>query len=209
MTAVVYVHGLWMPGDEAFILKHRLAQEFGLSLRAFRYSGTSESMGEVTERLDGFVRDLHTDAVHFIGHSLGGLVIYRFFERFPVQPAGNVVFLGTPGVASRAAERAGRFAPFAQLLEASVAAELLHPQERRWSHARPLGIIAGTEPMGFGQLLAEFDEEHDGTIGVSETRLPGATAHLVLPVSHFALLLSETVARETGRFLTEGRFSSL
>jgi pimeloyl-ACP methyl ester carboxylesterase len=207
VTAVVYVHGLWMPGEESLILRHRLAHEFGLDLHAFRYSGTSETMNTVTERLDTFVRELQAPVVHLLGHSLGGLVIYRLLERFPAQPAGGCVFLGTPCVASRAAQQAGRFAPLAQLLERSVAAELLHPHERRWQHARPLGVIAGTQPIGLGQFLADFEEENDGTIGVSETRIPGVTAHLVLPVSHFAMLLSESVARESGLFLTQGRFS--
>jgi pimeloyl-ACP methyl ester carboxylesterase len=207
MAAVVYVHGLWMPGDESLILRHRLANEFSLELHPFRYSATSSVMSEIVERLDAFVRELRSSEVHLVGHSLGGLVIYRFLERFPKQPAGRAVFLGTPCVGSRAAERAGRFAPVAHLMGQSVAEELLKPQERRWDHARPLGIIAGTQPLGFGQLVAGFDEDNDGTIAVSETRMPGATDTLVLPVSHLGLLVSARVARETGLFLTTGHFS--
>jgi pimeloyl-ACP methyl ester carboxylesterase len=207
MAAVVYVHGLWMPGEESLILRHRLAHEFSLELHPFRYSATASVMSEIAERLDVFVRELRSSVVHFVGHSLGGLVIYRFLERFPEQPAGRAVFLGTPCVGSRAAERAGRFAPVGHLMGRSVAEELTKPQERRWDHARPLGIIAGTQPLGFGQLFAAFNEDNDGTVAVSETRMPGATDTLVLPVSHLGLLLSARVARETGLFLTTGHFS--
>jgi pimeloyl-ACP methyl ester carboxylesterase len=208
VTPVVYVHGLWMPGQESLILRHRLAHEFDLALHSFHYSAASSTMNDVTAGLQAFVRELQAPLVHFVGHSLGGLVIYRFLERFPEQPAGAVVFLGTPGVASRAAEQASRFAPLAHLMGQSVAEELLHARERRWTHRQPLGIIAGTQPIGLGQLLAGFDEENDGTIAVSETRLPGAAAHIVLPVSHLGMLLSARVAHETGLFLTQGRFSS-
>jgi pimeloyl-ACP methyl ester carboxylesterase len=204
---VVYVHGLWMPGEESLVLRHRLAQEFDLVLHAFRYSAVSTSMAAITESLAAFVRELDAATVHFVGHSLGGLVIYRFLERFPNPPPGRVVFLGTPCIASRAAERAGRFAPVAQLMGPSVADELLAPRERRWSFARDLGIIAGTQALGLGQLFAHFDEEHDGTVAVSETRMSGATDHITLPVSHLGMLLSARVAHETGLFLTEGRFS--
>jgi pimeloyl-ACP methyl ester carboxylesterase len=207
MAAAVYVHGLWMPGEESLILKHRLAHEYGLTLHSFRYSAASSSMSAITERLQAFVGELQAAAVHFIGHSLGGLVIYRFLERFPQQPPGGAVFLGTPCVASRAAERASRFAPVAHLMGPSVREELVAPQERRWTHARPLGIVAGTQPIGFGQLLANFEEDNDGTVAVSETRMPGAADHITLPVSHFGMLLSARVAQETGRFLSEGRFS--
>ena len=203
---VVYVHGLWMPGEESLILRHRLSNEFGLTLQAFRYSAASATMSDITERLESWVRELKAPAVHFLGHSLGGLVIHRFLERFPDQPPGRVVFLGTPCVASRVAQRASRFAPIAHLMGPSVAEELLQPHERRWEQARPLGIIAGSQPIGVGQLLADFTEENDGTVAVSETRMPGATDHIVLPVSHLGMLLSARVARETGSFLTQGRF---
>jgi hypothetical protein len=93
------------------------------------------------------------------------------------------------------------------LMGPSVADELLRPRERCWTFGRPLGIVAGTQSVGLGQFLAGFEEECDGTVGVSETRLPGATDHIVLPVSHMGLLVSPRVARETGLFLQNGRFS--
>ena len=207
MAAVVYVHGLWMPGEESLVLKTRLSREFGLALHAFRYSAATTAMNLISERLAEFVHALASPEVHFVGHSLGGLVIYRFLERFPDQPPGRVVFLGTPSVASRAAEHAARFAPIAHLMGQSVAEELLQPRERRWSQPRALGIVAGTQPLGLGQLLAHFREPNDGTVAVSETRMPGATDHISLPVSHLGMLVSARVAHETGRFLTYGHFS--
>jgi pimeloyl-ACP methyl ester carboxylesterase len=196
-----------MPGEESLVLKSRLAHEFALTLHAFRYSAVFSAMNSITASLADFVRELDVPEVHFVGHSLGGLVIHRFLERFPEQPPGRVVFLGTPSVASRAAEYASRFAPIAHLMGQSVAEELLQPRERRWTHADPLGIVAGTQPLGLGQLLAHFQEENDGTVSVSETRLPGATDHIVLPVSHLGMLVSARVAHETGLFLTQGHFS--
>ncbi len=201
------MHGLWLPGEESLVLKHHLAQEFELELHWFRYFGASESMSDITARLADFVRELAVPEVHFVGHSLGGLVLYRLLERFPEQPPGRVVFLGVPCVASRAAQRAGMFGPLAQLMGPTVAEELLTPHERRWAQGRPLGVVAGDQPLGLGQFLAHFDEENDGTIAVSETRMPGATDHIVLPVSHLGMLVSARVAHETGLFLTQGRFS--
>ena len=204
---VVYVHGLWMSGGESLLLRRRLAREYGLKVHAFRYAAAAASMSEITSGLQHFVRTLRATRLHFVGHSLGGLVIYRFLERYPQQPPGHVVFLGTPAVASRAAVKAAHFRLVASLMGRSVADELLQPRERRWEMDRPLGIIAGTQPLGFGQFVARFDEDCDGTIGVSETRLPGATDHITLPVSHLGMLVSARVARQTGAFLQGGRFS--
>jgi hypothetical protein len=196
-----------MPGEESLVLRRRLAQEFALELHAFRYSAVGSGMVSITASLADFVRELAAPEVHFVGHSLGGLVIYRFLERFPEQPPGRVVFLGTPSVGSRAAEHAARFSPVAHLMGQSVAEELLQPHERCWTHTRPLGIVAGTQRIGLGQLLAQYKEDNDGTVAVSETRMPGASDHIVLPVSHLAMLVSARVAHETGLFLTRGHFS--
>ena len=207
LGAVVYLHGLWMPGEESLVLGGRLREEFGLTLHPFRYSTVFSNVRSTTERLAAFVAELKAPELHFVGHSLGGLIIHRFFERYAEQPPGRVVFLGTPSVASRAALSASRFAPLAQLMGQSAAEELLTPHARRWSAARELGIVAGTQPLGVGQFLAHFTEENDGTVAVSETRMPGATDHITLPVSHLGMLVSARVAHETGRFLTRGRFS--
>jgi pimeloyl-ACP methyl ester carboxylesterase len=203
---VIYVHGLWLTGRESLVLRRRLEREFGFRVHPFRYHTVSEPMSHVTERLAGFVRNLNPTTLHFVGHSLGGLVVYRFLERFPDQPSGKVVFLGTPAVASRAAEKAARWRLARSLIGKCVEEELLAPHERRWAFPRDLGIIAGTRRMGLGQFIARLDEDCDGTISVNETRLQGATDHITLPVSHMGMLLSTRVAREVGAFLEKGRF---
>jgi pimeloyl-ACP methyl ester carboxylesterase len=204
---VVYVHGLWMRGGESLLLAQRLLREFGLQVHAFPYSAGTWGMEEITVHLQGFVHSLDVPAVHFVGHSLGGLVIYRYFERYPEQLPGRAVFLGTPCLESRAAVQAAQVRFISVLMGPSVADELLRPRERRWTFGRPLGIIAGSQSIGLGQFVAGFEEECDGTVAVSETRLPGAADHIVLPVSHMGMLVSARVARETGAFLRDGRFS--
>ena len=88
---VVYVHGLWMRGGESLLLAQRLLREFGLRMHAFPYSAGTWAMEEITGHLQSFVRSLELPAVHFVGHSLGGLVIYRYFEHYPEQPPGRAV----------------------------------------------------------------------------------------------------------------------
>lgn len=204
---IIYVHGLWMSGGEGLLLRHRLARDLGATVHAFAYSAVTHGMEHITDELRAFVAAIDPPRVHFVGHSLGGLVIYRFFERFTHQPPGRVVFLGSPCVSSRAAVKAGQSRFISALMGRSVAEELLTPRERRWHFDRPLGIIAGSYSFGFGQFLAGFEEDSDGTVAVSETRLPGATDHIVVPVSHLGMLVSARVARESARFLKNGHFS--
>jgi pimeloyl-ACP methyl ester carboxylesterase len=204
---VVFLHGLWLHGHEAVLLRHRLQNSCGLEVQVFRYPSVSATMAEVTARLQAFIARQSPRELHLVGHSLGGLVAYRFLERFPLQPPGRVVFLGTPAVASRAALDVARVRLGRTLLGRCVAEELLTERRREWSGTRDLGIIAGTRALGLGRLVVKFAAPSDGSVAVSETRLPGATDHITLPVSHFGMLLSARVARETAGFLAHGKFS--
>jgi len=204
-THIVYVHGLWMNGTESLFLRRRLRSQVGVPTHAFRYRSVSAKMTDITAALHGFVQELAPKSLHLIAHSLGGLVVYRFLERYPDTPPGRVVFLGVPLVASRAAVSVSarlRWAPLGR----SVADELLTPQQRPWPAGRELGVIAGTRPMGLGRFFAGYDEDYDGTVAVSETRVPGATDFISLPVSHSGMMLSARVAREAGAFFKNGRF---
>jgi pimeloyl-ACP methyl ester carboxylesterase len=203
---VIYVHGLWLTGREAVLLRHRLAREFDFDVHTFRYPSVRSSMSEIVEALRAYVQRLAPATLNLVGHSLGGLVIYRFLERYPEQPEGRVVFLGTPSVSCRAAITAGRMRWAAALMGQCIAEELLVTRERGWRFARSVGVIAGDRSLGLGRLFARFDEPNDGAIAVRETRLAGASEHLTLPVSHSGMLFSARVAHEAGHFLRNGRF---
>lgn len=206
-TAAVFVHGLWLTGAESLLMRRRLAARHGFECHSFTYRTTGPAMGDVLAQLAGYVERLDAEQVHFVGHSLGGLVLYRFFETMPCAPPGRVVFLGSPTVKSRTAERVGRLPLLSSLIGRMVSDELVAPHDpREWRCPRELGVIAGTRPLGLGRFFARFDEDCDGTIGVSETRLPGHTAHVTLPVSHMGMLASPAVAEQVGEFLSNGRF---
>jgi pimeloyl-ACP methyl ester carboxylesterase len=205
---VIYVHGLWMNGADGLVLRRRIERDFGMKTHSFHYRSVSGSMSDIAGRLAEFARRLPGERVHFMGHSLGGLVIYRTLERCPDLPPGRVVFLGSPAVASRVAVVVNeRLVWASKLLGRCVAEELLTERSRRWQIDRDLGIVAGTRKLGLGRLFTTFDGDSDGTVSVSEARLPGATDFITQPVSHMGLLMSAKVARQAGTFLRDGRFS--
>ena len=69
-----------------------------------------------------------------------------------------------------------------------------------------IGAIAGNVRVGMGQFIARFGEESDGTVGVSETIIPGLSDHLVLPHSHMGMLFADDVAAQVAHFLRNGAF---
>src|SRR5687767_8878242 len=206
-TAAVFVHGLWLTGAESALLRRRIRATHGFECHSFTYRTVSNSVQPVIDQLAQFVNRIDADRVHFVGHSLGGIVLHRYFEQAKDLPPGRVVFLGSPTVRSKTAERVGRLPVFRSMIGRMVTEELVQPADaREWRCDRELGCIAGTRPMGLGRFFARFDEDSDGTVGVGETKLPGHSAHLTLPVSHMGMLLSADVARQVGEFLENGRF---
>jgi pimeloyl-ACP methyl ester carboxylesterase len=204
--AALYVHGLWMPGAEGWVLRRRLATDWGLQVEAFHYHSTHESVAGIVAALHRQVQAMTATRLDFIGHSLGGIVILRYLEQHTPQRPGRVVLLGTPAQGCAAARQLARSEFARHLLGPAVAEELLQPHPRHWSLGRDLGIIAGTHSLSLGKLVLRFSEPNDGTVTVSETRLPGAAAHLCLGVSHTGMLFSRQVAHHTGHFLEHGRF---
>lgn len=207
-ATVIYVHGLWMPGNESALLGRRLARAHGYHTHVFRYRSVSDPMLQIVAALHALIERIDAPQVHLLGHSLGGLIIMRCLEHYTMEQPGRVVFMGTPCAGSRAVRRLGPWAWGRRALGHAVREELLVERSRRWDSERELGIIAGTLPVGLAQLLVNFGEPNDGVVGISETRLEGAKSWLSVPVAHAGMLISATVARAAGNFFAEGCFGT-
>jgi len=207
-TVVVYVHGLWLSGNEAGILLRRLGRQLNVKTRAFSYASMTSSISDSARALATFLRVQRADTLHLVGHSLGGLVILKLFENGEDAqlPPGRIVLLGSPLNGSRAAQNLARLPFGRKIMGRGVREDLLTERQRRWTGQRELGVIAGSVGIGLGRLVGVFGAPSDGTIFVEETRLPGILDHLVLRVSHTALPFSSTVARQTAAFLSDGNF---
>lgn len=209
---LLFVHGLWMPGPESALFRRRVAAALGARSEVFTWRTTQESSEVVIDRLAARIRELAPRELHLVGHSLGGIAVLQLLAHHPAQPPGRVVLLGSPTAGSLTAEKfSARFPPGQRLLGPFLREQVMARQPgstRIWDHPdRPLGVIAGTRSVGLGRFVAGFNEPNDGTVALRETEIEGATDRLTLPVSHFGMLVSREVARQTARFLRDGRFS--
>lgn len=201
---VIVVHGLWMNGLESFLLRDRL-KGAGFAPSVFRYPSMHASLAQVTAALAERLRAAG-DTVHVVAHSLGGLVALETLQGGGELPPGRTVLLGSPVQGSRAASAIARWSLGPQLLGSLAIAELARAHDRRWRGPREIGLIAGSRSAGLGRMFADLPQPNDGTVCVDETDLPGATAHLIVDVSHTGLLLSRPVANAVCDFLTCGSF---
>ena len=193
-----------MTGADMALLRWRL-RRCGFRAVQFRYPSIRASVSDNAARLQRFVQRLPGDEVHFVAHSLGGLVVRRLFHDFPQQRPGRILTLGTPHSGSLAARRLIRHRIGRWLLGRAGQDGLLGGLPP-WGGAPELGSIAGSLPLGGGWLVGGLPRPHDGTVSVASTRLEGMADHLVLRVSHMGLLVSPEAARQTCHFLYHGRF---
>ncbi len=203
-AAIVLVHGLWVNGLDMALLRYRLVR-YGFDTYQFSYRSVRDAPATNAERLAGFIRTLDHPVVHFIGHSLGGIVIRHYFAGRHDHRPGRIVTLGTPHQSSQAARALLRFRPTRRLLGKSVQAGLagaIPPWEGRCE----LGSIAGSVRLGLGLMMAGVPQPSDGTVAVAETRLENMADHLIIRASHLGLLLSRQAAWQCEHFLRQGRF---
>jgi pimeloyl-ACP methyl ester carboxylesterase len=204
---VILLHGLWMRGFALAMLHRRLIEQ-GFRVHRFDYMSVANSQERILARLLERMQFLAEDAVsvHLVGHSLGGLLALQVCHEEGVLPAGRIVCLGSPLMGSAAARGFARWGRGSEVLLGHNR-ELLEKGFGQWSGPREVGMIAGRSPIGLGAVLANIEGEHDGTVAVEETRLPGLADHCVVDTSHTGLLFSADVAHHTGRFLRQGSFA--
>jgi pimeloyl-ACP methyl ester carboxylesterase len=200
MNRVVLLHGLWMPGASMQWFASRLAAA-GFDPEIFAYHSVADGPDTAVPRLVELLADRHADIV---AHSLGGLIALQALCESPDLEVGRVVCLGSPLTGSGAATGMLRWAPAAAMLGRS--ATLLQHGLACWEGRAEVGVIAGCVPHGLGALLAGFDGDHDGTVAVDETRLPGVSDHVVIQASHSGLLFSTEAVEQAIAFLRSGRF---
>jgi pimeloyl-ACP methyl ester carboxylesterase len=205
VISIVTVHGLWMRGAAMRVLRRRLMPR-GFTVHEFTYSSITGSLSDGAAALGAFVERVPGDAVHLVGHSLGGLLICALLERRVPERMGRIVCLGTPFKGSRTAARITRWPGGRHVVGKCLGEVHARGGFDAWRAGVEVGCIAGRMPFGVGRLLGPFPEPNDGTVAVEETQIAGLKDHIVLPVSHVALLWSAQVAGQVAHFLENGRF---
>ena len=202
---VVLVHGLWVHAVGMVLMRRRVARG-GYRALSYSYPSMRLTLAQNAERLARFCRDLTAARLHFVGHSLGGLIVLRMLEHAAGIGTGRIVLIGTPVAGSLAARRLARLPGGRAALGRSMA-EWLESSQPFSDVGRDIGVIAGRLPVGLGRIVApDLPGPSDGAVSLAETRLPAMRDHIVLNVSHSGMLVSRAVAHQICVFLRNGAF---
>jgi pimeloyl-ACP methyl ester carboxylesterase len=148
-------------------------------------------------------------SVHFVGHSMGGLLARVYIARHRPKRLGRVVMLGTPNGGSELADRLKNFGAFRAFF--GPAGQQLGTQRSAVEDAMlppidyPVGVIAGNrsiDPVA-GTMLPK---PHDGRVSVANTRLDGMADHIIVETSHPWLVRNGLAIEQTITFVRDGSF---
>jgi pimeloyl-ACP methyl ester carboxylesterase len=206
---VIFVHGVWMVGSEMMFVRRHLREEYGITGHLFSYPSVRGMLDENAQLLADFVEQ-QEQPVDIVAHSLGGVVTLRMLATGSRDDVRRVVCMGSPLSGSRAARHLTQHNWGQSILGETIAEGVVGDPADRWAagatERHEVGIIAGTHALGLGRLITNFDGASDGTIAVSETRLPGAKDHIEMHVSHSGMVVSRAAADQVAAFLQRGEF---
>jgi pimeloyl-ACP methyl ester carboxylesterase len=204
---VILVHGLWMRAFTLAALRRRLERE-GYKVHFFDYASVLSEHAASVDKLVDLARSIQVESaprkLHFVCHSLGGLMTLRALRKLPDLAPGAVVCLGSPLRGSAIARSIASLPGGSFFIGKNL--EVLLEGLDRWNGKRPVGAIAGRLPFGLGLVFGALPMPHDGTVSVEETQLPGLADHIVVPATHTGLLFSDEAAAQTVAFLRRKRF---
>ncbi len=149
-----------------------------------------------------------TESIHFVAHSLGGILIRQYLSEQEIPELGRVVMLAPPNQGSVAADKMTRV-PGYDWLNGPTGRQLgkgegsvplaLGPAEFE------LGIIAGTRSID-PVTSAVLPDPDDGRVSVEDTKLEGMADHVVVDHSHAFIMRMKKPITLTIRFLKTGSF---
>ena len=151
---------------------------------------------------------LRAARIHFVTHSMGGILVRSYLDRFGMSQLGRVVMLAPPNRGSEIVDRIGRWQAFGWVngpagRELGTGFDSL--PNRLGPVDYPVGVIAGDRSINWinSCILPGPD---DGKVSVERTKVDGMSDHLVMHTTHPMIMRNRAVIAQTLHFLRHERF---
>jgi triacylglycerol lipase len=146
--------------------------------------------------------------IHFVTHSLGGILVRQYLSKHEIAELGRVVMLGPPNQGSAAVDELGEVPGF-DWLNGPAGRQLGKGAESVPLRLGPadfeLGVIAGNRTID-PITSAVLEDPDDGRVSVADTRLEGMADFVVVDHSHAFMMRMRRPIELTKTFLETGTF---
>ncbi len=151
----------------------------------------------------------HSERIHFVAHSMGGILIRCYLAQNRLSNLGRVVMLAPPNAGSELVDHLSRFQLF-HLIHGPAGSQLGTAPSSLPNSLGPVdyevGIIAGNKSIN-PLTSSMIPGEHDGRVSTRRARLEGMTDFIVLPYNHTFMMYRPQVIEQTLHFLQQGKFN--
>lgn len=209
---VVLLHGLARTSHSMVRLEEALRAE-GYEVANVDYPSRKKPIEDLAplamERGLSECRRMGPEKIHFVTHSLGGILVRHYLAHVIVPELGRVVMLGPPNQGSEVADEFSAFPGYA-LINGPAGFQLgttsTSIPNSLGPVSYPVGVVAGTVSVNLILSLV-FDEPNDGKVSLSRARVDGMADFVALPVSHPFIMKNAEAINQTLEFLRNGKFS--
>lgn len=216
MDKVILLHGIGRTSRSLDRLEGFL-QDSGYKTLSVTYPSRRNTLEELAQWLReivldaAFWADMTGGKVHFVGHSMGGLLTRYYLDRYranvPPIKLGRVVMMGTPHQGSEIADLWHKTAPYKwfygpagqQLTTTAMKAVAIKPYY-------DLGMIAGTVSWPYPDSWFVLPDPSDGRVSVASTKIEGMRDHITVPATHTFIMDRHDVHHQVVAFLKNGAF---
>jgi len=207
--SVILLHGYGRTPFSMRPLQARL-EEAGFLVHNIGYPSMRRSPPELVKILDEQIKFCCSTSprVHFVTHSLGGILARAYLSENHLKNMGRVVMLAPPNQGSELADIVNGSTLLRAILGPTVVQ--LGTEKNSLPNRLPppwyeLGVIAGIDDINpIGSFFVP--DPSDGTVAVASTRLEGMRDFVTVHKSHTFIMRSADVADYVIQFLLTGRF---
>jgi len=208
---VILLHGLCRSGRSMIPMGQALTAA-GYKVLNMEYPSRSATIEKLSDDAIGSaVADCQRQGavrIHFVTHSLGGILVRSYLSRHTIPNLGRVVMLGPPNQGSEVVDKLGGWWIFKKL-NGPAGNELGTDKNSTPNKLGPAnfcaGVIAGNLSINWinSWLIPGQD---DGKVSIERTKLAGMADHIVIASAHPFIMRNRTAIRQTVYFLRNGQF---